>query len=106
MFALSLSWVFIFIGMLVRESGAVQGLGFLVLFPLTFGSTTFVKAETLPGWLQAWVKVNPVTHLNEAVRGLMTGGAVAEPLAWTLGWAALFLVVFAPLAVRAYRRKA
>jgi oleandomycin transport system permease protein len=105
-FALCLCWVFIFIGMLVRESGAVQGLGFLVLFPLTFGSTTFVKADTMPGWLQAWVKVNPVTHLNEAVRDLMTGGPVAGPLAWSVGWAALFLAVFAPLAVRAYRRKA
>jgi oleandomycin transport system permease protein len=105
-FSLSLCWVFIFIGMLVRESGAVQGLGFLVLFPLTFGSTTFVKAETLPGWLQAWVNVNPVTHLNEAVRGLMTGGAVAEPVLWSVGWATLFLVVFSPLAVTAYRRRA
>ena len=105
-FALCLCWVFIFIGMLVRESGAVQGLGFLVLFPLTFGSTTFVKADTMPGWLQAWVRVNPVTHLNEAVRSLMTGGPVAGPLAWSVGWAMVFLVVFAPLAVRAYRRKA
>jgi oleandomycin transport system permease protein len=105
-FALCLCWVFIFIGMLVRESGAVQGLGFLVLFPLTFGSTTFVKADTMPGWLQAWVKVNPVTHLNEAVRSLMTGGPVAGPLAWSVGWATVFLVVFAPLAVRAYLRKA
>jgi oleandomycin transport system permease protein len=104
-FALCLCWVFIFIGMLVRESGAVQGLGFLVLFPMTFGSTTFVTADTMPGWLQAWVKVNPVTHLNEAVRSLMTGGPVAAPLAWSVGWAILFLVVFAPLAVRAYRRK-
>ena len=104
-FALCLCLVFIFIGMLVRECGAVQGLGFLVLFPLTFGSTTFVKADTMPGWLQAWVKVNPVTHLNEAVRSLMTGGPVAGPLAWSVGWAMLFLVVFAPLAVRAYRRK-
>src|SRR3954469_6689368 len=93
-FALILCWVFIFIGMLVRESGAVQGLGFLVLFPLTFGSTTFVPAATLPGWLQAWVKVNPVTHLNEAVRGLMTGGPVAGPVLWSVSWAALFLVVF------------
>jgi oleandomycin transport system permease protein len=105
-FALCLCWVSIFVGMLVRESGAVQGLGFLFLFPLTFGSTTFVKAETMPGWLQAWVKVNPITHLNEAVRNLMIGGPVAGPVAWSIGWALLFLVVFAPLAVRAYRRKA
>jgi oleandomycin transport system permease protein len=105
-FALCLCWVSIFIGMLVRESGAVQGLGFLILFPITFGSTTFVKADTMPGWLQAWVRVNPVTHLNEAVRNLMVGGPVAGPVAWSVGWAALILVIFAPLAVRAYRRKA
>jgi oleandomycin transport system permease protein len=105
-FALCLCWVSIFIAMLVRESGAVQGLGFLILFPLTFGSTTFVKADTMPGWLQAWVRVNPITHLNEAVRGLMVGGPVAGPVAWSVGWAALILVIFAPLAVRAYRRKA
>jgi oleandomycin transport system permease protein len=105
-FALCLCWVSIFIGMLVRESGAVQGLGFLILFPLTFGSTTFVKADTMPGWLQAWVRVNPITHLNEAVRSLMVGGPVAGPVAWSVGWAALILVIFAPLAVRAYRRKA
>jgi oleandomycin transport system permease protein len=90
----------------VRESGAVQGLGFLFLFPLTFGSTTFVKADTMPGWLQAWVRVNPITHLNEAVRNLMVGGPVAGPVAWSVGWALLILVIFAPLAVRAYRRKA
>jgi oleandomycin transport system permease protein len=105
-FALCLCWVSIFIAMLVRESGAVQGLGFLILFPLTFGSTTFVRADTMPGWLQAWVRVNPITHLNEAVRGLMVGGPVAGPVAWSIGWAVLILAIFAPLAVRAYRRKA
>ena len=77
-FALCLCWVSIFLGMLVRESGAVQGLGLLFLFPLTFGSTTFVKAETMPGWLQAWVRVNPITHLNEAVRNLMVHGSDAR----------------------------
>ena len=44
----------------LREPGAVQGIGFLVLFPLTFGSNMLVPTDTLPGWLQAWVKVNPV----------------------------------------------
>ncbi len=105
LFALCVCWVSVFIGMLVREPGAVQGFGFLLMFPLTFGSTTFVKAATLPGWLQAWVHVNPVTHLVEATRGLMLGGAVAWPVVQTLLWALGILVVFMPLAVRAYRRK-
>jgi oleandomycin transport system permease protein len=98
-------WVSVFIGMLVREPGAVQGFGFLLMFPLTFGSTTFVKAATLPGWLQAWVHVNPVTHLVDATRGLMLGGPVAWPVVQTLLWALGITLVFMPLAVRAYRRK-
>lgn len=104
-FALCICWVSVLIGMLVREPGAVQGFGFLLMFPLTFGSTTFVQASTLPGWLQAWVHVNPVTHLVEATRGLMLGGPVAWPVAQSLLWSAGILAVFAPLAIRAYRRK-
>jgi oleandomycin transport system permease protein len=105
LFALCICWVSVFIGMLVREPGAVQGFGFLLMFPLTFGSTTFVKAATLPGWLQAWVQVNPVTHLVEASRGLMLGGQIARPAIETVLWAVGILAVFLPLAVRAYKRK-
>jgi oleandomycin transport system permease protein len=104
-FALSLSWVAVLIGMIVREPGTVQGIGFLLMFPLTFGSSTFVPVNTLPGWLQAWVKVNPVTHLVEAARGLMVGGDVAWPVTQSLLWTVGITVVFAPLAVRAYRRR-
>jgi len=106
LFALCLCWVSIFLGMTVREPGGVQGIAFLVLFPLTFGSSMFVPVDTMPGWLQAWVHVNPVTHLVDAVRGLMLGGPVAWPVTQSLFWCAVLVVVFAPLAVRAYRRKA
>lgn len=104
-FALCLCWVSVFLGARLREAGAVQGVGFLVMFPLTFGSNIFVPTDSMPGWLQAWVKVNPVTHLVEAVRGLLVGGPVTTPVLQTLGWGALMLAVFAPLAVRAYRRQ-
>jgi len=60
----------------------------------------------MPGWLQAFVKVNPISQLVDAMRGLMIGGPVAEHVLWTLVWMAGLLVVFAPLAVRAYRRRA
>jgi oleandomycin transport system permease protein len=93
LFAMCLSWVFVWIGLIVRSAAAVQGIGFLV------------QQDTLPGWLQAFTEHNPVTHLVEVVRGLMHGGAVAEPLAWTAGWAAVLLGVFVPLAMRAYRRR-
>jgi ABC-type multidrug transport system permease subunit len=75
------------------------------MFPLVFGSSLLVPASTMPGWLQAFVKVNPVTYLTEAERGLLTGGPVATPAIRSLLWALAIFVVFAPLAVRAYRRR-
>jgi hypothetical protein len=59
----------------------------------------------MPGWLQSWVDVNPVTILADAVRGLLVSGPVAGPVSGALLWAAGILVVFAPLAVRAFRRR-
>jgi oleandomycin transport system permease protein len=105
-FAWCMCWVAIWLGMIMREAGSVQGIGFLALFPLTFGSSMFASADTMPGWLQSWVKVNPVTHLTDAVRGLLTGGPAAQDAVIALGTSALILAVFAPLAVRAYRTKA
>ena len=104
-FALCMSWVAVFLGTWLRESGAVQGIGFLVMFPLTFGSNMFVPTSSLPGWLQGWVRINPVTHLTDAIRGLLVGGPVAGPVAWSVLTGALILAVFAPLAVATYRRK-
>jgi oleandomycin transport system permease protein len=105
-FAWCMCWIAIWLGMVLREAGSVQGIGFMALFPLTFGSSMFASADTMPGWLSAWVKVNPVTHLTDAVRGLLTGGPVAQDAFIAMGTAGLILAVFAPLAVRAYRLKA
>jgi oleandomycin transport system permease protein len=104
-FALCLCWASVVVGLLVRTSGAAQGILFLIMFPLTFGSNVFVSASTLPGWLQGFVKVNPASHLTSAVRGLMDGGPVLHPVLWTLAWMAVILAVFFPLALRAYRRR-
>ena len=105
-FALCFGWVSVFVGMIARTSGAVQGIMFLLVLPLSFGSNTFVPTSTMPGWLQAFVNVNPISHLVAAVRALMTGGALAGDLLWTLAWMAGLLAVFCPLALRAYRRRA
>jgi oleandomycin transport system permease protein len=105
-FALSFAWVSVFVGMTVRTAGAVQGIMFLFIFPLSFGSNTFVKPSTMPGWLQAFVNVNPLSHLVSAVRGLMLGGPVGSQVGWTLAWCVGLLVVFFPLALRAYIRRA
>ena len=105
-FALCFCWISVFIGMVARTSGAVQGIGFLLVLPLSFGSNTFVETATMPGWLQAFVKVNPISHLVSTVRALMNGGPYATDLIWTLGWMAVLLIVFVPLALRAYRKRA
>ncbi|HEX7745259.1 MAG TPA: ABC transporter permease [Micromonosporaceae bacterium] len=104
-FGLCFCWISVLVGMLVRTSGAVQGVMFLLILPLAFGSNVFVPTSTLPGWLQGFVHVNPITSLVATVRGLLVGGPVAGHLFWTLVWMAGFLVVFVPLALRAYARR-
>ena len=105
-FALCFCWVSLWVGLKVRSAGAVQGVMFLLIFPLSFGSSSFVRVSTMPGWLQDWNKVNPITRLVDAMRGLMTGGPVATDLLLSLGWMAGLLAVFVPLAMRAYNRRA
>jgi oleandomycin transport system permease protein len=105
LFALCLSWLPLYVGLVVRTSGAVQGIMFLLIMPLTFASNVFVAPESLPGWLQTFVDVNPMTHLVGAMRGLFLGTPVGDHVWWTLVWSAGFVVVFLPLALRAYRKK-
>ena len=105
-FGLCFCWISVWVGMLVRTPGAVQGTMFLLVFPLSFGSNVFVATDTLPGWLQAFVQVNPITPLVSTIRGLLLGGPVADHLLATLAWMAGLLVVFVPLALRAYARRA
>jgi len=112
LFAVSLCWISVLIGMLARSSGAVQGLSFLIVFPLTFGSSAFVPANTLPDWLQGWVAINPVTHVIEAMRGLLSGqsfmaagGQLGVEILWVLLSCVVLVAVFLPLATWAYRRK-
>ena len=104
-FGLCFCWISVWVGMLVRTPGAVQGTMFLLIFPLSFGSNVFVQTSTLPGWLQAFVHVNPITPLVGTIRGLLIGGPVAGHLLVTLAWMAGLLVIFVPLALRAYARR-
>jgi oleandomycin transport system permease protein len=104
-FALAFAWVSVWVGMKVRTAGSVQGLLMLVVLPLSFGSNTFVQTSSMPGWLQAFVNVNPISHLVSAVRGLLLGGPVAGNVGWTFAWIAGLLVVFFPLALRGYIRR-
>jgi oleandomycin transport system permease protein len=103
-FGFAVGWIWVLLGLFVKSPQSLQGFGFIVMFPLTFGSNVFVKTSTLPGWLQAWVKVNPVTALTDAARSLVLGGPVATSVWHSILWAIGITVVFAPLAVRRYRQ--
>jgi len=105
-FALCLCWISVFIGMKARTPGAVQGILFLALFPLTFGASTFVPTDTLPSWLQTFTDINPMTHLVDSLRGLLLGGLEASDVLWTVGWMGAIVALFVPLALRAYNRRA
>jgi ABC-2 type transport system permease protein len=101
----AVSWIFALFGVLARTAATVQGVSFLLLFPLTFLSNAFVPARTLPGWLQGFVAVNPLSHLVTAARELTSTGGTGPDVWWALLGAAAIVVVFAPLTVSAYMRK-
>ena len=103
-FAFALSWAFTTLGLLLRSPQAVMNAGFMGIFPLTFLSNVFVDPETLPGWLEAFVDINPISHLVTASRGLMEGTASAGDIGVVLATAAVLTAVFAPLTVHLYRR--
>ncbi|MFT4009255.1 MAG: ABC transporter permease [Nocardioidaceae bacterium] len=100
-----LSWIFAWLGTVARSAQAVQGIGMMILFPLTFLSNAFVPADTLPGWLETFVKFNPVSHVVTACRDLINDGAVTHQVGLALLGCAIIVAVFAPLAVRSYSKK-
>jgi ABC transporter DrrB family efflux protein len=110
-FGYAWSWVMALVGLVVRSAEAVQAATYMIVFPLAFTSSVFVPTQTMPGWLQPFAANQPVTVATNALRGLVLGqGAlppgrtVAGQVALALLWAAAIIAVFAPLAVRAYRR--
>jgi oleandomycin transport system permease protein len=103
-FGMALSWVAALIGLSVRNPETAQSAGFIWMFPLIFASSVFAPPQTMPGWLQPFVEVNPITVATDALRGLLLGGPVLSPVLQTLAWTAALTVVFAPLAIRQFRR--
>ena len=101
-----ISWIFAFFGVIARTASSVQGISMMVLFPLTFLSNAFVPANTLPDWLQVFVKFNPISHLVSAVRLLANSGTIGQDFWLTLLGAAAIVLIFAPLTMKAYMRKA
>lgn len=104
-FSFAFSWVWTMFGLLMRTEKSVMGVSMLFLFPLTFLSNVYVDPATMPGWLQAFVNVNPISKLVTAVRALMAGGFDGNAMVWTLGYCAVFTVVFGVWTMRLYNRK-
>ncbi|BDI21758.1 ABC transporter permease [Herbiconiux sp. L3-i23] len=102
-FAFSLGWVWTFLSLVLRTSAAVMGASMILITPLTFGSNIFVDPSTMPNWLQAFVEVNPVSHLVTSVRELMGGLPVSGSLPLTFVWAAGLVLVFGSLTMWRYR---
>jgi ABC transporter DrrB family efflux protein len=106
LFGYAFSWFFALMGMVASSPESAQSVGFLAIFPLTFASSAFVPTDSMPTWLQAFADVNPFTIVVNAVRALWLD-APADNYIWgAFAWTIGMILVFAPLAVRAYRRAA
>jgi ABC-2 type transport system permease protein len=104
-FSFAFSWIWTMFGLLLRTEKSVMGVSMMVLFPLTFLSNVFVPPSTMPGWLQAFVEANPISHLVSSVRGLMAGDPDPMEILWTLVASVVLTLVFGALTMRLYNRK-
>ncbi len=101
-----MGWVFIVLGLLIRTPMTVMTIGFTFMFPLVFASNIMVKPETMPGWLEAIVVRNPVSHMTTALRGLMDGTATGGQIMLALAAPAVLTVTLSPVVLWLYRKKA
>jgi ABC-2 type transport system permease protein len=104
-FSFSVSWIWIALGLVMRTPESLMAVSMLILFPLTFISNVFVSPETMPDLLEAFVSINPITHLVSAIRGLMSGTVIAEEISWVLITSLVLIAIFGPLTTYLYRRK-
>jgi ABC-2 type transport system permease protein len=104
-FSFAFSWIWTMFGLLMKSEKGVMGVSMLVLFPLTFLSNVFVQPSTMPGWLQVFVDVNPITHLVAAVRSMMNGDWSGGETMWVLVASAVITAVFGTLTMRLYNRR-
>ena len=99
-----LSWINALIGLLVRDPESAGLIGLLPVILLTFTSSTFVPVASMPGWLQAFAKANPITVTVDAMRALCLGGPTASHLWQAIAWIGGLLVLAIPAAVASYRQ--
>ncbi|WP_328891807.1 ABC transporter permease [Streptomyces sp. NBC_00316] len=105
LFSAGLAWLSMLVGLAAKSATTVHMLTGMLAIPLTFCSNVFVKTSTMPGWLQTWADINPISQEATALRSLLTGGPIGDSVWWTVGWTVVMTAVFAPLSIQAYRRR-
>jgi ABC transporter DrrB family efflux protein len=103
-FGLAICTISAFTGLAIGDEESVQAFGLIWVFPLTFISSAFVPIATMPGWLQAFAKNQPVTNVIDTMRAMAIGGPIETNLLKSVAWLVAIFAVFVPLAIRAYRR--
>jgi ABC transporter DrrB family efflux protein len=98
------SWLNLLLGLAVRDAESAGLAGLFPVVILFFTSSALVPVTTMPGWLQAFAKANPVTVITGALRALSLGGPTARPVTEAAAWLACLLAVTIPAAVAGYRR--
>jgi ABC transporter DrrB family efflux protein len=106
LFGFAFSWIFALLGMMVSSPEAANGVGFTLIFPITFISAAFVPVESMPAGLQDFAEVNPITVVVNAMRALWLGAPAGNDVWGAVAWSIALIVIFAPLAVSKYRRTA
>jgi ABC transporter DrrB family efflux protein len=104
LFGVAITTISGFVGLAIKDEESVGSFGLVWLFPLTFVSSAFVPVASMPGWLQAFAKNQPVTIVIDELRSLALGGPLVLHAWQSALWLAGIIAVFVPLAVRAYRR--
>ena len=103
-FGLAVCCVSAYTGLAIGDEESVQAFGMIWLFPMTFVSSAFVPIASMPGWLQAFAKNQPITDVIDTMRGMALGQPYATNLLKSVAWLAGTFIIFLPLAIRAYRR--
>ena len=104
LFGYAMSWIFATVGLAVKDPETAQAAAFPVLAPLVFASAAFVVVDNMPGWLQPWARNQPVSVTAGAFRALTIGGPTSDLVLKAIVWSVAIIAIFAPIAVRLYRK--
>jgi len=98
------SWIFALVGLFSSSPETANSIGFTLIFPLTFASSVFVPAASMPDGLRQFAEANPFTTWADAVRSLWLDIPPHSDVWMSFVWIFALIAVFAPLAVARYRK--